>query len=279
MAINKDTDPNFPIKIYALVDPRNNQVRYIGWTSKELEKRLSQHISEVNRFNTHKNNWIKNLFEYDLVPIIQIIEDTIYERRTERESYWIKYYGRENLTNSTDGGEGKLGSITSPETKIKLSNAFSGEKHPLWGIPMSQETKDKISKSNTGKKRTEEEKQRRQKRYSGEGNPMYGVHRFGDKSPAFAIKHKESSSGFYGVSWKNKSSKWNVSINGKYFCLADKEESAAICYDICIVFGNLKNPLNFPELRENYISYLNQYEISDIKELRQIIKNYIKEDT
>ena len=60
----------------------------------------------------------------------------------------------------------------------------------------------------------------------------------------------------------------------------DTEINAAIAYDISLLFfynNAPENSINFPELRENYISYLQQYDIQDVKQLRQVIKNYINE--
>ena len=95
------------IKIYKLIDPLNNNIRYIGWTSKKLSKRLSDHISEARRgFRNHKSNWIRSLMNLNVYPKIETIEECEYDDRQERETYWISYYGRENLVNGTDDGEG-----------------------------------------------------------------------------------------------------------------------------------------------------------------------------
>lgn len=39
--------------IYALVDPRDGQIRYVGWT-RNVEKRLAGHIKSAPRAKTHK---------------------------------------------------------------------------------------------------------------------------------------------------------------------------------------------------------------------------------
>lgn len=112
---------------------------------------------------------------------VAFVEEGLTEERAfELESYCIKLYGRVNagtgiLRNRTDGGEGPSGMITSEETRLKMSEQRRGEKHPLWGkprpdhvkqkisaaisgpnnsrygVPLSQEIRDKISRSNTGK--------------------------------------------------------------------------------------------------------------------------------
>ena len=61
MAIRKDIDPNFPIFIYGLVDPRTNEVRYVGWCQ-DLKLRFAQHLSCAKRGQkTHKYNWTRKL--------------------------------------------------------------------------------------------------------------------------------------------------------------------------------------------------------------------------
>lgn len=112
---------------------------------------------------------------------VAFVEEGLTEERAfELESYSIKLYGWVDtgtgiLRNRTDGGDGPSGMIMSEETRRKMSEQRRGEKHPLWGkprpdhvrqkilaassgpsnsrygVPLSQETRDKISQSNTGK--------------------------------------------------------------------------------------------------------------------------------
>ena len=48
------------------------------------------------------------------------------------------------------------GRVYTEETRRKMSESLSGEKHPNWGTHRSEETKKRISESNIGKKHTEE---------------------------------------------------------------------------------------------------------------------------
>lgn len=50
--------------------------------------------------------------------------------------------------------------ITKQETRNKMSAARSGDKHPQYGKPLSQTVKDKITVALTGKKLSEETKQK-----------------------------------------------------------------------------------------------------------------------
>lgn len=91
-------------KIYALIDPLTDEIRYIGYTSKSLEKRLKSHIYDCNRTKSHKTNWIRSLLNKGLKPIIkQLNETNEIKVCLDMEVYYISLY--DNLTNSTSGGE------------------------------------------------------------------------------------------------------------------------------------------------------------------------------
>lgn len=95
--------------IYALIDPTDNRIRYIGKTN-NLDKRLSKHISEYKKqgFWTPKNQWIKSLLDKNVKPQIQPLLETTQEEVNKYEIEYIKKY-RElipDLTNDTNGGDG-----------------------------------------------------------------------------------------------------------------------------------------------------------------------------
>lgn len=68
----------------------------------------------------------------------------------ELEKELIAYYGRENLTNGTDGGEGTGGFYPNSDTRLKLSLAKRGVKNHQYGKKHTDETKKKISESKKG---------------------------------------------------------------------------------------------------------------------------------
>jgi hypothetical protein len=89
------------------------------------------------------------------------------------EPAWIAYGRAEGwkLTNMTDGGDGKPGCIITEKTRKKMSDNHadvsgknnpmfgvirSGKDNPLNGIPRKEETKNKISKTLTGRIPTQE---------------------------------------------------------------------------------------------------------------------------
>jgi hypothetical protein len=90
--------------------------------------------------------------------VIFIQEGLTEEEAFALEIYCIKLYGRLDigtgiLRNLTDDGEGVSGSVTSEETRRKLSKALLGNRR-RFGKPQTQEAKDKVSRSLLGNKRS-----------------------------------------------------------------------------------------------------------------------------
>lgn len=200
------------VTIYALKDPRTNEIRYVGKTvKKDLNKRLIEHCSYKNK--THKYFWILQLKNENLKPIIEAVEKCTDNDWQEREIYWIQYYKDLNckLTNSHEGGMGghnpsaetraKLsaaakGRIVSEETKIKMRKPKSEEHKAKLiaaqigrvctqetrekigkgnrGKTLSEETREKIAKASLGRLHTKETKLKMSQVQKGEKNAMYG---------------------------------------------------------------------------------------------------------
>jgi hypothetical protein len=140
--------------IYALADPRNDEIRYVG-KAQEPAHRLYVHLysaktrkSRDNR--SHKYNWIRELMRENLVPVLVVLESGLADSiASERERHWIADLRQEGhrLTNHTDGGEGMLGAVFSPETRAKIGAALRGR--PL---PKTEEWQAKITAALTGRK-------------------------------------------------------------------------------------------------------------------------------
>lgn len=102
----------------------------------------------------------------DKSRIIFLKQNLTEEKAFKHEKYMIAVFGRKDigtgiLNNKTDGGEGSSGHIIKKETRKKISEKVSGKNHPLYGrigelhhgygIPRSEETKQKIRNSLKGK--------------------------------------------------------------------------------------------------------------------------------
>jgi len=151
-----------PNNIYALIDPRDDAVRYIGKTKFSIEVRLKSHIKLAKRgkmFPVCK--WIRNLLDLHRMPLVKLLEGFCHP---DREMYWIDFYVHKGvkLLNCTAGGDG----LQHPgdDTRHKLSNTLK----TLWASPamrqrfmehripqaVSAETRAKLSRAGQGRQHT-----------------------------------------------------------------------------------------------------------------------------
>jgi hypothetical protein len=93
--------------IYGLTD--GDKIRYIGKSDNPKTRKI-RHITESknDKTNTYKNNWIKKMINEGKDIGLKIIEEVNYDEWEDKEKYWIKFYGLDNLTNTTSGGLGNL---------------------------------------------------------------------------------------------------------------------------------------------------------------------------
>lgn len=140
--------------IYILIDPRDNQVRYVGKT-KNITRRFNQHISEASKVRTYKNNWLLQLKLNKLRPEMVIIDECEDNSWILLEQWYIEIFKSwgYKLTNLTKGGEGLCGYIPTQETLQKISRSNKGR-------TISLETRQKISAALKGRKFSEEMKKR-----------------------------------------------------------------------------------------------------------------------
>jgi len=100
-----------PVYIYGLYAGDDSEnIRYVGKTHYKLSKRLNEHIGEAKRKvencpNTHKINWINKTIKNEKSVNIILLEETNEINWEKIEIAWIKKL-KNNLTNSTKGGEG-----------------------------------------------------------------------------------------------------------------------------------------------------------------------------
>jgi hypothetical protein len=94
--------------IYALLD--GTIIKYVG-KSDDPHRRKHSHITESikGNSNTHKCNWINKMISNNKEIGLRILETVSYSEWEEKEKFWIKHYGLENLVNVTIGGLGNIG--------------------------------------------------------------------------------------------------------------------------------------------------------------------------
>lgn len=113
--------------IYGLVDPRDNQVRYVGKANNPGE-RLKQHLTDTT--NPQKKDWIQELDSLSIAPAIVVLDEVVDGTWLEREQYWIAKKKDEGccLLNSAPGGAGERtgGSFTLRPMKWRIIFAKKG---------------------------------------------------------------------------------------------------------------------------------------------------------
>src|SRR6266404_7368193 len=196
---------------YVLTDPRNDEVFYVG---KGCKNRIHVHLRRA-KLGNHRNQKLQNkilkIVSLGLLPTAE----KIFEHEDETCCHWVEifaiaFYGRQNLCNLTDGGDGTFN--PDPETRNKRSDALkgkpksdthkanlraamatseyrdkhaasligtrpTGEKHPFYGKARPEETKAKMVAGRLGYHHSEETKAKLRAAFSGENGYWFGQKR------------------------------------------------------------------------------------------------------
>lgn len=132
---------------YVLVEPATGRIFYVGKGSSD---RMYRHEKKILRGsstgNHHLDNTIKRIHKSgERVIHRKIISNVTEEEAFSKEKQLIAQFGMKNLCNYTEGGDGWS---PTEETRAKISRANTGKKR-------SDEARRKISESKTGTKWTE----------------------------------------------------------------------------------------------------------------------------
>jgi group I intron endonuclease len=149
------------VYIYALTDPNNNAIRYIGKTV-NIKQRLAQHLKDNSK--SYKASWLKSLKDNNQICNIEIIDIVDKDGWEFWEIYWIEQYkiwGCE-LTNLTKGGIGHKGYKKTELQKKNLSDKLKNRTLSIEsrkkisiarkGIVFSKKHLENLSKSHKGLK-------------------------------------------------------------------------------------------------------------------------------
>jgi len=166
--------------VYAYLRKSNNTPYYIG---KGKERRAyEKHLGVTTPADRSKIVFLEtNLTELGAFAL---------ERR------YIRWYGRKDigtgiLMNKTDGGEGASGYVNTPDRRLGISKANSGEGNGMFGkthtdearkrislgrvgTRLSDEHKEAVGAAHRGRTLTEEHKAKCSAKLSGKNNPNYG---------------------------------------------------------------------------------------------------------
>jgi group I intron endonuclease len=202
-----------------------NGKKYIGQT-KNYFRRIMGHKSLLrggyDGCSYLQNAWNKYGEEnFKFYMLIKCVDNK--ELLDKLEIFYIKYYNtnvRDLGYNITSGGGGTRNLFRTEKQRAAQSIRMSGENHPLYMVPMSQETKDKISLSHKDKS----------------GHPM--TEKCKDAlfvSTAGIKKAKNTSSKYVGVCYNKKNYNWTSQIGylGKLIYLGtfEYEYQAAEAYN------------------------------------------------
>lgn len=138
------------IGIYCIVNIQNNKI-YIGQTGQNFQKRYWHHKWKLNS-GTHDNKFLqnewnkygKNCFEYRVIEVVDK------KSLDDAEKKWIATYRELGICmNLQDGGQPKhIERFISDEQRKRVGELNHKR---MIGKKLSQETRDKMSKSRSGK--------------------------------------------------------------------------------------------------------------------------------
>lgn len=96
--------PEGQVTIYALVDPTDGTVRYVGKTLDE-DHRLETHM-KLRQRNYALTKWLRELKAMELTPVLWVLQYVNATAWEEVEKYWIRFFReRGELYNLEAGGD------------------------------------------------------------------------------------------------------------------------------------------------------------------------------
>ena len=247
--------------IYVIRNKVNNKV-YIGQTVNNFHRRYGSNLLK----NTH-NQHLKNSIQKYGIENFEIDEefDIAYskEELDKLECLYIDIYDSINngYNNQTGGSNGKH----TEETKQKISEANKGKKR-------SEETKKKISESLKGKyggenspmygkHHSEETKQKiseaNKGKMSGENNPNYGNHKLrGENNPMFGKHHTEEAkkkmiANHKGLTGKHHSEEYKKKMSDLHSGKNNPSAKKVICITTGKIFNTIKEGAEYYNIKSS----------------------------
>ena len=152
-----------PFYVYVHRRATDGRVFYVG-------KGKGKRSEDISNRNLYWHN-IVNKHGFTAHIIIRFKQE---ECAFSFERALIKHYGRDNLCNLTDGGDGACGAKRSQETIEKIKIARSRQESPNKGKKLSESHKNAISRAKTGTKMSDDQRNDISKRTKGNLNPFFG---------------------------------------------------------------------------------------------------------
>lgn len=152
------------LSIYGLTDPRTNQVRYVGATTRSAYVRFREHKSHANARIPLMGEWIEELQRVGLTPICVILQSDPPDGLAA-EGRWIAILRESgsDLFNVADGGS------QGPKGYRHTEGWRAANSARMTGRIVSEQTRERIAAAKTGKPRPDlAERNRKSARLSAE---------------------------------------------------------------------------------------------------------------
>lgn len=201
--------------------PHNKEVFYVG---------IGNNVKRAYHFGSRSEIWKHYYRKYGVLVDI-LCADIDLNSAKEMEKWLIAYYGKKQLCNRTDGGEGAFGLKHSDETKRKISEKNKGrvlskehiakivaktKGHPNYNLSHTDEAKRKISAAFKGKKRSQYFCEQVKKSKIGYCPSRQAIEKGVQKRKEKASLIQEMSTGFIGKIWEIES-KFNIDRRAVYY--------------------------------------------------------------
>lgn len=106
--------PDKPVSIYALIDPRDSTVRYVGATG-NLKSRVSAHKSGTACGSEKNAAWMQELAAEGVSPKVAVLDKADEDEWQAAERKWIRRWGGpKRLNNSGPGNKDGAGRACKP---------------------------------------------------------------------------------------------------------------------------------------------------------------------
>jgi len=114
-----------PFIIYMMVDPSDNQFRYIGQTTNGIKRICNHFTPSILKIKGYKNSWIKSVQAKGLKPIVLITHkaDSQIELNAKEKELVETFNKCVHLTNIAEGGNSK--GRLNPRIKIPANMSWS----------------------------------------------------------------------------------------------------------------------------------------------------------
>lgn len=224
--------------IYCICCLANGKL-YIGQTVKSIEKRFKEHKQAAKRgvpyrlYSAMRKYGVENFTIEEIIQVSAPNKQALKAKLCYIEERLIKrLQTKEFGYNSTDGGDGAVGTVWTEERRAKAREAAKIHFAKYWGHKHSEESRRKISESNKGrlpsmkgKHLSEEAKQKISKANSGHigafrGETLSKEHRRKISESKKGVKRKE-----FSDEWKKKLSESHKGEKNHFFGKKHSEET------------------------------------------------------